>query len=165
MTPLVTARLVLRPMDEGDLDELVRLNDDPVVLRFTGDGPLDRAGAAEVLRARILPQYAHGVGRLAVVDRAGGGFLGWCGLRRDGDGDGVTYDLGYRFHVHARGQGYATEAALAVLADAQHRLPAARVIGRVDPENVASQRVLERCGLRRALDAWDGDRLVWVYER
>lgn len=163
MTPLVTARLVLRAMDEGDLDDLVRLNDDPVVLRFTGDGPLERAGAAAVLRDRIQPQYAHGVGRLAVVDRAEGRLLGWCGLRRDGEGDGVTYDLGYRFHVRARGHGYATEAALAVLADARTRLPHARVIGRVDPENIASQRVLERCGLRRGGEAWDGDRLVWVY--
>lgn len=164
MTPsLLTERLALRPMDERDVDDLVRLNDDPAVQRFTGDGPVDRAGAAAVLRDRILPQYAHGVGRLAVVGRAGGAFLGWCGLRRDWVGDDVRYDLGYRFHVNARGHGYATEAALAVLADAKVRLPGARIIGRVDPENIPSQRVLERCGLRRAGEVSDGGRLLFVY--
>lgn len=153
--PLRTPRLVLRELDEGDLLELVRLNDDPLVLRFTGDGPVDRAGAAAVLRDRIRPQYARGVGRLAVVRVADGVFLGWCGLRYDAEEK--TYDLGYRLHVAARGHGYATESALAVLADARERLPGAQIVGRVHPENVASQRVLERCGLRRLGDIAEGD--------
>lgn len=164
MTPtLLTDRLTLRPMDASHVGELVRLNADPLVLRFTGDGPLDEAAAAGVLRDRILPQYALGVGRLAVLHRDDLRFLGWCGLRRDAGNEGFTYDLGYRFHTRERGRGFATEAALAVLADARRRLPTARILGRVDPANFASQRVLERCGLRRYGEQQDGDRLVWLY--
>ncbi|GDX78982.1 N-acetyltransferase [Deltaproteobacteria bacterium] len=166
MTPtLLTERLILRPMDASDVSELVRLNADPLVLRFTGDGPLDEAAAAVVLRDRILPQYALGIGRLAVVHRDDLRFLGWCGLRRDAGGEdaGFTSYRGYRFHTDERGRGFATEAALAVLDDARRRLPDARILGRVDPANLASQRVLERCGLRRYGEQQDGDRFVWLY--
>lgn len=166
---LTSARLRLRPITLDDVGELVRLNDDPIVHRFTGDGPVDAATAARIVTDVITPQYARGIGRLAVCIHAGtaaGAFLGWCGLKWhdvgafDGD-DAGFYDLGYRFHVDARGHGYATEAAAAVLDDADLHLPGARILARIDPQNAASLRVAHKLGFVffREIDD-DGQRLA-----
>jgi RimJ/RimL family protein N-acetyltransferase len=166
---LTAPRLRLRPITLDDVPELVRLNDDPIVHRFTGDGPVDAATAARIVTDVITPQYARGIGRLAVCAHTGphaGAFLGWCGLKWhdmgacDGDHDGF-YDLGYRFHVDARGHGYATEAAAAVLDDADVHLPFARILARIVPENAASLRVAHKLGfvLWREIDD-DGRRLA-----
>jgi ribosomal-protein-alanine N-acetyltransferase len=163
---LTTPRLLLRPLIEADAPELVRLNEDPVVWRFTGNGPIARPEVAlRILREVIFPQYARGVGRLAVETADGGLFLGWCGLewlRADDDGRDI-YDLGFRLHADARGQGFATEAARAVLEDARVRLGPHRVVAHAHPENLASERVLEKVGLRKVGEGDDDGDPVWLY--
>jgi RimJ/RimL family protein N-acetyltransferase len=56
-------------------------------------------------------------------------------------------DLGYRFGTKFWGKGYATEAAFASLRYGFNKLQLPRIIGRVLPENIASVRVLEKCGM------------------
>jgi ribosomal-protein-alanine N-acetyltransferase len=63
--------------------------------------------------------------------------------------DGDDIEIAYRLPVAWWGRGYATEMARAVLAHAFDTLALERVIGLTWPENVASQRVLERIGMRR----------------
>lgn len=110
---LTTPRLLLRPFTLEDVDFIVDLNSSEEVWRYTGDGPLDRDEAAGVVRYIHARQHPHGMARLVVVRRSDGRRLGWCGLRRLEPGE--VPDLGYRFFVHAWGQGYATESATAVL--------------------------------------------------
>ena len=160
---LQTERLVLRDLSAADAEALVRLNEHPNVERFTGDPPLpDVAAAIEVLDRRILPQYRdHGVGRWAVERRSDGAFLGWAGLKYLADRG--EYDLGYRLMPEAWGQGYATEAAAAVLAYAR-TLPGARIIAQVVIANAASVRVLEKIGMvrERELDDPLGPMAIYV---
>lgn len=141
-----TARLVLREMTDDDATSLLALVQNPNVMRFLpGEPPvrsLDEARA--VLRERVYPQYALGLGRWAVVLKATGHYLGWCGLKRI---DGGEIDLGYRFFEAQWGKGYATEAAAATRDLALARWRGERVVGRVMPENYASKRVLEKIGM------------------
>jgi RimJ/RimL family protein N-acetyltransferase len=56
--------------------------------------------------------------------------------------------VGYAFLPPYWSQGYAFEAAAAVLADARDRLRLDRILAIVSPDNVSSIRLLERLGLR-----------------
>src|SRR5262249_41374951 len=79
-----------------------------------------------------------------VDERASGEAIGMCGLiRRDSLPDP---DLGFAFLARHQGQGYAREAATAVLALASARFQLKRLLAITDPDNVASRTVLERVG-------------------
>ena len=57
-------------------------------------------------------------------------------------------EIGYIVHPDHAGHGYATEATRPLLAVAFDALGLHRVIGRVEPRNIASARVLEKLGMR-----------------
>jgi RimJ/RimL family protein N-acetyltransferase len=142
-----TQRLFLREMTEADAGHLLALSRNPNVMRYIrGEAPLTTQEAAlAVLRERIFPQYALGLGRWACIDKRSGEYLGWCGIKHM---PAVReYDLGYRFFEHHWGKGYATEAASAAGDFARERLRGERVVGKALRDNVASRRVLEKIGM------------------
>jgi len=66
------------------------------------------------------------------------------------DPDGAAAaEVGYTLAREAWGQGFAPEAAQALVTFAFERLGTRRVWATVDPANIRSQRVLEKAGLRR----------------
>lgn len=141
-----TGRLVLRTFTIYDAPLIYELNLDPDVIRYTGDPIKDLHHAQQVLEQTILPQYAlYDHGRWAVHTRADMEFIGWCGLKARPERKEI--DLGYRFMKKAWGKGYATEAAHASLDYGFKKLNLARIIGRSMPQNTASIRVLEKCGM------------------
>lgn len=165
-----TARLTLRPWRDADGDDFAALNADPLLTQDLG-GPMDRAASdAKLQRYRAIFDRA-GFARLAIED-AEGRFIGYAGLMPLGADHplGAHVDIGWRLIRSAWGQGYATEAARAVLEDAfrHRRLP--QVIACTDRNNLRSQAVMARLGMRRtpSLDfdepvtggLWHG--LVWV---
>lgn len=144
---LETSRLLLREMTEDDADNLLVLGQNPNVTRFiVGEPPLTtREQALAILRERVFPQHAQGLGRWACIEKSSGAFLGWCGVKHmPEDGE---YDLGYRFLEEHWGKGYATEAASAVRDFARRELPGKRVVGKAMLDNAASRRVLEKIGM------------------
>jgi len=67
-----------------------------------------------------------------------------CGLIRR---DSLPHpDLGFAFLARHRGRGYAREAAAAAVALARERFQLARLLAITDPDNTASQAVLEHVG-------------------
>lgn len=144
---LETGRLLLRPFVVDDAADFYRLNSDPEVVRYTGDHPPASVEAARLgLIERPLADYQrYGFGRLACVLKATGEFIGFAGLKFLPELNEV--DLGYRFLRAFWGQGLATEAARASLADGFGRLGLRRIVGLVEREHRASVRVLEKCGM------------------
>ncbi len=142
-----TARLVLRQFEPGEGQLIYTLNEDPEITRYTGDPVRDLDHAEEILREVILPQYTlYNHGRWAVHTKPGMEFIGWCGLKYRPELDEI--DLGYRFMKQAWGKGYATEAAMASVRYGFEKLGLRRIVGRAMPENIASIKVLEKCGMR-----------------
>jgi RimJ/RimL family protein N-acetyltransferase len=141
-----TARLRLRPLDEGDAQFALQLLNDPDFLAHIGDkGVRTREDARAYLCNGPLASYAaHGFGLWGVAPREGGALLGMCGLLQRDWLDAP--DLGYAFLPAARGRGIAREAAEATLALARSRFAAAKVLAIVNPDNVASIRLLESVG-------------------
>lgn len=162
-TVLETERLILREMTEADAGHLLELNRNPKVTRYiTGEPPLTRhEQALTIIRERVLPQYARGLGRWACIVKATGDFIGWCGVKHDAEYG--EYDLGYRFLESHWGHGYATEAARASLAYARQHLPGERVVGKAMPENGASIHVLEKIGLIYEGDTEEDGAVYRVY--
>lgn len=146
---LHTFRLRLRPVADTDAGELVALHTNATVLRYWDAPPWREPGRAERFIATSRQMAEDGTGaRLAIERTADAAFLGWCTLSRWNP----TYRsaaLGYCLHDTAWGQGYATEAARALLQWAFGSLDLNRVQAETDTRNAASARVLEKLGFAR----------------
>ncbi len=145
---LETHRLLLREYVEADAEAFFRLNTDPGVLRLTGDAPLRSVEhARQILRDYPIADYQkYGFGRWACIHKITGEHLGFAGLKHIDELGEV--EIGFRLMRAHRGCGFATEAATAAVAYGLNDLALRSIIGLVLPENTASVRVLQKCGLR-----------------
>ena len=155
---LQTARLTLRRFTVADEDNLVSLNSDPEVMRYiTGGQPTSR----EQIRDEIIPFHLAtyekhpGFGTWAADDTSTGQFLGWIHLRpRRSDG---VIDLGYRMRRGAWGSGYATEGSRALIDKGFTGHGIDRVSATTMTVNLASRRVMEKCGLTHLRTYFDDE--------
>jgi ribosomal-protein-alanine N-acetyltransferase len=146
---LQTARLRLRPFTSADADVLFALHSSAYVLRYWDAPPWTERSRAERFLATCRQLAEEGTGaRLAMERAADGRFVGWCGLSR-WNPDYRSASLGYCLDDAAWGQGYATEAAGALLDWAFETLDLNRVQSETDTRNTASARVLEKLGFLR----------------
>lgn len=160
MLPVITtARLVLRERGLGDLDACIAMDQDPEVRRFV-TLPLDGELHRNFIRGRMMHRYPEHLGYWSVM--ADGRFVGWV-LLIPRELEGPEVEMGWRFIAEARGKGYATEAANAVLAHAFGTAGLTQVIADIDTDNVASQRVAEKLGMHLATTWHDNGRATLRY--
>ena len=125
---LETERLRLREWLPEDREPLAAMNADRRVMEFFPH-PLSRA-ESDAFFDRIVAEWAEsGRGLYAVERRGDGRLIGLTGLHRAAFEASFTpcIEIGWRFVAEVWGQGYATEAARAVLHDAFGRLGLPRV--------------------------------------
>jgi RimJ/RimL family protein N-acetyltransferase len=145
---LKTDRLVLRHVSVDDAPFIVELLNDPSWLRFIGDkGVRTPADAREyILRGPVDMYQRLGFGLYLAELRDGGAPIGLCGLIKRDSLDNV--DVGYALLPRYREQGYAHEAASAVLAYGRDVLGLKRIVAITSPDNDASSGLLARLGFR-----------------
>lgn len=154
--PIETERLVLRPHRMADLDDLAVFHGDPEVVRFVPWPVRDRAATEEALRVKITQTalVAHGQWLvLAVEVRETGTVVGEVLLKWASDRQG---EVGFAFARSHQGQGYAAEAARAMLRLGFDGLGFHRITAIVIDGNDPSVRLLERLGLRQEARFVDG---------
>ena len=158
---LETARLTIRPFEPGDAPRLVALFEDLMVARYVDDGDALSSQDADlwVQRSREnLAKFGYGTG--AVIDRASGELVGWAGFARPGDGsEEIVYGLAAAYWR----QGLGREIVAALLAFAASRA-IDPVRATVDPENLASIRLLEDVGFICVEPAYQGDPHSALYQ-
>ena len=145
---LDTQRLVLRELHEGDAAFVLELLNEPGWLRFIGDRGIRTEEAARdyVLKGPVDMYRRLGFGLYAVQCKSDGAVVGMCGLiKRDTLED---VDIGFAFLERHSGQGYAFEAADAVMAHARNVLGLKRIVAITSVDNDKSIRLLEKIGLR-----------------
>lgn len=142
---LTTARLVLRPVSPADRADLVALEMDPEVMRYLNGGlPVHEQGG---VHGDFLTPRGTEPEVLAAHERETGCFVGWFALFDDGLVSGLkTAELGYRLRRQAWGQGYGTEGASALVAEALGRLGFDRVRAQTMAAHLGSRRVMEKAG-------------------
>lgn len=146
----MTARLRLRDWRESDLMPFAAMNADRRVMRLL-QGPMTVEESVASLR-RIREQWeGRGWGLFAVERQDTSTLIGFCGLAP------VTFEarfrpkveIGWRLASEQWGQGYATEAASAVLDWVFADLQWPEIISFTREENTASQAVMVRLGMVR----------------
>lgn len=144
---LETERLRIRWLSLEDAGFILELLNDPAWLQFIGDfGVRTLEDARVYLSESILAMYAHlGFGLYLTELKEGAVPIGVCGLiKRDFLED---VDIGFAFLPDFRKQGYAYEAAAAVLTYGKETFGLKRIVAITSPKNQASARLLEKLGL------------------
>lgn len=145
---LHTRRLALRRLTLADAALMLAVWNDPAFIEHVADrGIRTLEQARQALQDgafRLYEQYGYGPLRVALA--ADDTEIGICGLfRRDGLDEP---DLGYSILPQYCGQGYAFEAASAVLDYARGGLGLARIAALISPANTASIGLAQKLGLR-----------------
>jgi [ribosomal protein S5]-alanine N-acetyltransferase len=146
---LETERLILRPLTDDDAQFIVELLNHPSFLENIGDkGVRTPEDALRYLHEGPVASWArHGHGLYAVELAETGDTIGMCGLLKRDHLDHP--DLGYAYLTRFWKNGYALEAARAVIAAAPHP---GTLLAMVTPANHGSIRLLEKLGFQRAPD-------------
>jgi len=145
-----TARLLIHRIEESDCPAFEAVFCDPEVMRYSDHGPHQREGlAAWIMTVVAQPDPHWGLAPWAVVEKSSGALIGYCGFTceagRTAPGEA---EIAYRYRRSAWGKGYAFEAAEAACLHAFAQPKLERILGIVDPHNLASIRVLQKLGMR-----------------
>jgi RimJ/RimL family protein N-acetyltransferase len=146
---------------------LVPLTLQDVHARIEAMSPSEKAALSADWLARLhasteADPWTHG---FSLVHRGTGSAVGGCGFKGPPEGDGVV-EIAYGVDPEHRGNGYATEAAEALVIYAFGDPRVRLVRAHTAPEANASTRVLTKCGFRyvgEVVDPEDG--LVWRWEK
>lgn len=144
---IMTSDLILRAFTVEDIDPLYCILRQPDVLRYFPKTTPVSYGKVEKMVVAVLNHWTeHGYGLWAVTSRLNGVLMGRGGLQYLPETQEVEIDflLGQEFW----GQGFATQIGQASLRYGCEELGLENIVGIVHQENKASQRVLEKIGMR-----------------
>ncbi|MBW4669997.1 MAG: GNAT family N-acetyltransferase [Cyanomargarita calcarea GSE-NOS-MK-12-04C] len=157
---LKTERLILRQFTIDDVDNVFRLDSDPVVIRFGSGG---NHPSFEHLKNEGLPKWIkyyeqyENYGIWAAVEKSSHDFIGWFHFypaieNKFGTELNIVNDgeiaLGYRLLSASRGKGYATEGSHMLVSKGFNEWDVQRVTSWALADNKASIRVMEKVGLK-----------------
>ncbi|MFJ3765871.1 GNAT family N-acetyltransferase [Streptomyces sp. NPDC090082] len=150
MTEILTPRLLLRRWNDDDLVPMAEINADPEVMRWIGDGSVrDLDETADAIERYEEERDEEGFGLFAVELLGSGELIGFAGLSVPDFLPEVlpAVEIGWRLGRPYWGQGYASEAAHAVLEFALQDRGLDRVIAIAHTGNRASENVMRKLGM------------------
>jgi RimJ/RimL family protein N-acetyltransferase len=141
-----TERLHLAPFALGHTDALFAMNSNPNVMRYLGN-PQTRdetvAGIARVQARWEIFGYAWWTIFLKGTDT----IIGAACLQNLAHKEGAPLEIGWRLMPAYQGHGYATEAGQAAMDFGFERIGVDYLCAVANPENIASQKVMQRLGM------------------
>jgi len=145
---LTTERLVLRPFEQGDLDELVAIHAEESFWWYPRRGAMNAEETAGFLTTVLQRYEDDGFGIEALLHRASGKMIGWAGLAVPHFLPQIlpAVEVGWRLSGPFRGRGLATEAGAAALEFGFTAGGLECIVSLYEPDNVASGRVMQRLG-------------------
>jgi len=149
--PIETERLRLRFTTPADLPALLALQSRDDVTRWLPWGARGEEQIRESLRMKLAATTIAADGdafTLAIERKDTGAYAGdvviWAVSHEHRQGE-----IGYILHPDHHGRGFATEAVRPLLELGFRCFGMRRIVGRIEPRNTASARVLEKLGMRR----------------
>jgi RimJ/RimL family protein N-acetyltransferase len=141
-------KVILRPIQEPDLDDLCRYSTDP---EAAGEFEWTGFNDPKAMRRRWEEDGWLGAehGRLAVMSADSlAGDVSYKD-RTPGGSKGAIYEIGIALFPEHRGQGVGTTAQRLLVRYLFDTMPAHRIEAYTEVENVAEQRALEKAGFER----------------
>lgn len=147
---LTTDRLILRDFLENDWEALFAYQQDPLYLRFNEWASRTPEDVREFVQIFLNhqkqdPRFKF---QLAILLKSTGQLIGNCGVRKDSP-EAREGDIGYELDSKYWGNGYATEAARAIMKFGFSQLGLRRITAWCVADNIASAHVLEKLGMRQ----------------
>lgn len=165
---LETERLILRRLEETDVERMFLLDSNPEVMKYIGVPVLTEPSESLKVIRMIRKQYEeNGTGRLAVIEKETGLLMGWSGLKlltEEINGYKNVLDLGYRYLPESWGKGYALEAAKASLELGFHEMKADMIYAHAHSENAGSNHILKKLGFEKTGEFTEPDGICNWYE-
>lgn len=148
-----TKRLILRERVTADLDECMEMERDPEVMKHLPESRNivhDEAKHKAFIMDKMTTVFAEGLGYWTIETKEQENeFVGWI-LLIPVDTVGPEIEMGWRLKRKFWGNGYASEAAQAVLDYALYELKLSAVIAEIVEDNHASIALAEKLGFERA---------------
>ena len=151
-----TDRLIVRRWKEDDLSSIVSVYGDHDAMRWVADGnAISREDCERWIEVTQNNYRTRGYGMFAVVAKHHSTVVGFCGLVHPGGQ--VEPEIKYAYHRTQWGQGFATEAAYAMLRYGARTHGLQRIIATASPANIASHKVLLKAGMQQGGLCTNGD--------
>jgi RimJ/RimL family protein N-acetyltransferase len=144
---ITTERLYLTPFAPAHADALFSMNTDPDVMRYLGDPQTRDETEAGIVRVQARWDtfgYAWWTIFLKDTDT----IIGAACLQNLAHKQDAPLEIGWRLMTAHQGKGYATEAGQAAIDYGYEKVGVDYLCAVTDPENIASQKVMQRLGMR-----------------
>lgn len=160
-----TPRLRLEPFSPRYLSQLNAMNNEPEVMRYLGGDipePLEktREGITRVQKRWMK----HGFGWWVVIEKASDTLIGAACLQHLAHQEDADLEIGWRLLPQHQGKGYATEAGQAAIDYGFHTIGVDLLKAVTLPENIKSQKVMQRLGMRYIGEETHYDQNCTTYE-
>lgn len=161
---IASERISLDPLVVADADRLASVLADPSVYAFTGDEPLPLDDLRRRFRSwerRRSPDGSQQWLNWTITLRATGDAIGYIQATIDSNGCAeIAYVIGARWQR----QGYATEAARALLSVLKHHDEVREIHAHIAPGHLASEAVARAIGLHRTEEKTDEGEVRWCLD-
>lgn len=143
---LETERLLLRRIDSNDVNEIFVLRSDAETMKYIPRPLVENLGEAQAHIEMINDKIENNEGiNWAITLKSNPKLIGIIGHYRIKP-EHYRAEIGYMLHPDFHGKGYITEAIEKVVDFGFHQMKLHSIEAIVDPENVASAKVLEKNG-------------------
>ena len=144
-----TKRLLLRPFDCNDLDIVIKIYSDEEIMKYVPFPVMDQEMAQHQLDKNVAgwevsPQINY---EMAVVCKGTNEKIGRAEITRNYPEESAM--IGWMLIKNAWGKGFASEIADALIGYCFNELQVHRVYALCHPDNIASWKVMEKCGMRK----------------
>ena len=147
---LQTSRVMLRKLEMDDAPEVFKLRSDPALMKYIPrslavniDDAIDHI---EMIQGMVTKN--EGINWVICEKADVSTFLGIIGIYRM-DIKNWRAEVGYMLHSQHHGNGYISESLNKVLSYTFHQLQFHSIQALIDPDNVASENVLIKCGFTK----------------
>lgn len=148
MIILETERLLLRELEQSDFDEVCKLLQDPDVM-YAYEGAFSDREVQEWLNKQYARYQNDGFGLWGIIKKADNELIGQCGITLQEYNAKQVPEVGYLLRKRFWHKGYATEAAAACIEYAFNKLNFDGIYSIIRENNIASQNVALRNGLKK----------------
>ncbi|WP_320204521.1 GNAT family N-acetyltransferase [Candidatus Pantoea floridensis] len=146
---LVTTHLVLEPFEHAHFDGLRSMESDPEIMRYISNGIVKSPEETRANIERVMLRWQqYGFSWWAMREKESHEVVGAACLQHLANQDGAPLEIGWRLNANHHGKGYATEAGRAIIQFAAEKIGAKYLVAVADPKNTASQKVMQRLGMK-----------------